>query len=543
MVDSIDMNDKGMDAVDSVESVSPNNTEEQRKKLDTLTEHSLFSGESEIPDIQQYLDCDDPLVRFYANKAIGVIRQREGRAIERNALPLNIADFTSSDDRFRMDAIKKVVHGKYGDYLLFLMDLALNEKDEYTKGALIIAVGSIGSNAESEFIADFLPDPSPNVRLSALTALSINNSPDLALFAAPLAEDSEKDISDLAMKILQNSSEPKRQEAVMAILESGEDKSALVLKIITTIQFSREFLIQLLKMDRLSTEAAEKVAIFMLSRYETSPDMSKQIKSVIESRKHRTGSGQTGKNLTSAVTRILEESELDNSTDLNDEEKILSGFSPDDPDIKKGREYLLKRMADMGIIRLKSIELETDDELHKYSELYRGTARKLDEKNDELTRAENKQVESKGGFFQQAFGSLGKLGNVAKLKLELSQIQLDMDTIKIRLGERIHHLCLIGKIAEEDLVQISGKCQYAAIAAKKEREQATVSRKEKETANIEAGRAYFEKAGDMLSSFTSKAVNFTRNQSLIAQIEGEKAAKLSSLSGSKKRYSRLFDRS
>ncbi|MCE1247712.1 MAG: hypothetical protein LWY06_13815 [Firmicutes bacterium] len=495
--------------------------------IESIINHSVYSGDRSLPLLQDLFDNEDKIVSAYAKKAHEIITKRNGAEIPPDSIPVMPGYLKNSDDKTKMDSIKKIVDGKYQNFLLALIDLASGEKDEYIRSSAVVAVGTVSAGDETGFIACFLKDPSPNVRLSALTALSIGNTPDLAILAAPLILDANREISSMVERILNNSSPEKRQEAVSNLLESEVDYSGQIYKIVTSVSFSRDFLIFLLKSDRFSAEYAEKLAIFMLSRYETSPDMTRQLRSALDNRNPGSTDYSAMNPAHSAVTRILEESSSDGSE--GEEERILASHSPDDPDIKKGRDFILKKLADSGIMKLKPFEVETDDSLLKLTEQYRSLAKKLDDKNDEMVRTENKQVEQKGGFFQQALGSLGKMGNVAKIKLELSQLQLDMDSLRNRLGERIHHLCLIGKISDEDLNNLSGKCQYASIKAKREREAEEKRRVEKESAAIEKGRAYFEKAGDVFNNLTNRAVSFTRTQTLTASIEGEKANRTAAL--------------
>ncbi len=493
--------------------------------LEKIVNLSLFSSREEADDLRNITESDDADLSYYAKKALEIIELRGGAARNPLDYPVKLDDFNNPEPEIRIKSIKILVTERISDFLLFLMDMAGKETNEFVLGAALTAVGSLGSGNETEWLSQFLNNSSRQIRLSAISGMEILGSADAIIYTLELSGDPDSEISERAKRIFLNIHADQCRDIVYKLMEEKGGSTGKAMKILECKKFPADFLLNLMETEGLTTDEKTTLLKYIPEKTIFSTEELVKLKKLVETGEEplKTEAAK----LIPPVKEKPEEGELPaeveaTSGEAGEEvEKTVSikEETEEDPDIMKGKVFIFRKIGDLYMNKAPGGEISSSDIIMELRDKLSELLVKVDEKRALLVAEEEKDVKKTGGFFGKALDGISKFGEITKIKLEIAQLESDRDQVRLNLGRELYRLHSLGNGFDVEMTELLEKINIIDEQAAKKEEKSIVSDIKAKTPD--SAMKYVEKAGEIFEDIKTKAINHTRYETLKFQIESQ----------------------
>lgn len=500
--------------------------------LEKIVHLSLFSSREDAAELKESAEADDSTMSLYSRKAQEIIELRGGAARDPLDYPVKLEDFRHPEPEIRIKSIKILVTERISDFLLFLMDLAGKETNEFVLGAALTAVGSLGTGNETEWLGQFLNDESRQVRLSAISGMEILGSPDAIVYTLELSDDPDTEISERAKRIFINIHADQCRDIVQKLMEQKGGSTATALKILECKKFPADFLLMLMEVEGLNSDEKLRLLKYIPEKTVFSSEELEKMKKLAEISEEPLKAELLKlippvEEKPAAEEPAAEEPAPESITspvEAQEEAKVTPPVSEteEDPDIMKGKVFVYRKIGDLYMNRAPGAEISGSDILMEQRDRLSELLVKVDEKRASLVTEEEKDVKKSGGFFGKALDGISKFGEITKIKLEIAQLESDRDQVRLNLGSELYRLYAMGNVFDDEMSVLLDKIDKIDELAMKKEEKGVVADIKAKTPD--SAKKYVEKAGEIFEDIKTKAINHTRYETLKFQIESQNNA-------------------
>lgn len=498
---------------------------ESKEKIVNL---SLFSSREEADELRKTAESDDAGISFYAKKALEVIDLRGGASRAPLDYPVKLEDFQRPEPEIRIKSIRILVTERISDFLLFLMDMAGKETNEFVLGAALTAIGSLGTGSETEWLSQFLNDSSRMVRLSAISGMEILGSPDAIIYALDLSDDPDTEISERAKRIVANIHADQCRDIVNKLVEEKGGSTGKAMKILECKKFPADFLLSLMEIEGLSTDEKLTLLKYIPEKTMFSPEELERMKKLAETAEEP---------LKTELEKLIPAAEPAEPAEPAEQESVAEVETPpeegkeakeaipvkeeagEDPDVIKGKVFVLRKIGDLYMYKAPGAEITGSTELMEQRDKLSELLVKVDEKKASLITEEEKDIKKTGGFFGKALDGISKFGEITKIKLEIAQLESDRDQVRLNIGRELYRLYSLGNSFDAEMTELLEKIDKIDEQTAKKEEKGVMSDIMAKTPD--SAMKYVEKAGEIFEDIKAKAINHTRYETLKFQIESQ----------------------
>ncbi|PKL47587.1 MAG: hypothetical protein CVV42_12710 [Candidatus Riflebacteria bacterium HGW-Riflebacteria-2] len=210
---------------ESISSLLKSPHEQDRKKAVAML--CRKPDRAAIIALQQTAEIDESLeIRFYARKALAAAKSSRRSKTENPLLMLlpevlDTTTFLRFDDDEKCTLIKALIEQNRSSALPCFLELLPIEQNPRVLAAMIMAVGSFGSSAESRVLIPFLHHKDARVRANSIEALELLGNLKLFAYIFPLLEDTDNRVRANAARSLRSIEPFTSFRLLQAMISSG----------------------------------------------------------------------------------------------------------------------------------------------------------------------------------------------------------------------------------------------------------------------------------------------------------------------------------
>ena len=493
------------------------------ESLEKIVNLSLFSSREEADELRKIAESGEDGMSFYAGKALEIIELRGGASRDPLDYPVKLEDFRHPEPEIRIKSIKILVTERISDFLLFLMDMAGKETDEFVLGAALTAVGSLGTGSETEWLSQFLNNSSKLVRLSAISGMEILGNPDAIIYTLDLSGDPDSEIAERAKRIVANIHADQCRDIVNKLMVEKGGSTAKAMQILECKKFPAYFLLTLVEVEGLNTN--EKITLLKYIPEKTifTTEELEKLKKLAETAEEPLKTEIT--KLIPAQEPVEQESvaKLETPPEEGKEEAKetvpVKEETEEDPDVMKGKVFVFRKIGDLYLHKAPGTEISGSDILMEQRDKLSELLVKVDEKKAALITEEEKDVKKTGGFLGKALEGISKFGEITRIKLEIAQLESDRDQVRLNMGSELYRLYSLGNVFDDEMTELLNKVDIIGDQNAKKEEKGVISDIRAKTPD--SAMKYVERAGEIFEDIKTKAINHTRYETLKFQIESQ----------------------